>query len=473
VTARTDNRTQLVSREITTGEPLGTVELSTPDRVTAAARRAGAAAPAWAATPAEERAAIVERAADLLVERAQAAQELLVREGGAIPGKAFFEVHQAAQELRHGAGLARHPGLPHPPADDPERAAEVTRVPLGVVGVIVPWNFPLLLAARSLGPALALGNTVLLKPDPHTPLSGGRLFVEAFADAGLPAGVLEVVHGDADAGGALVRAPDVTMVSFTGSTEVGREIGALCGRLLKRVVLELGGQNAFVVLDDADADVERAAAAGAWGSFLHQGQICMSARRHLVHRSIVEEYTEALARHAAALRVGDPYRSDAQIGPVIDRRQLTTVANAVEQAVAQGARLVTGGRPQPPYYPPTVLADVTEQLDVFHTEVFGPVATVTAFTDDEDAVRLANTSDHGLTAAVYTADTDRGTSIGRQLHCGVTHIGDQTVVQDAALPFGGIGASGNGSGFGGRASLEAFTRWRTLTTSTPPRTYPF
>src|SRR5205823_3406555 len=162
---------------------------------------------------------------------------------------------------RHGARLARHPGLPHPPADDPERAAEVTRVPLGVVGVIVPWNFPLLLAARSLGPALALGNTAVLKPDPHTPLSGGSLFGTA-------------------------------------------------------------------------------AAAGAWGSFLHQGQICMSARRHLVHRSIAEEYTQALARHAAALRIGDPYRSDAQIGPVIDRRQLTTVANAVEQAVAQGARLV-------------------------------------------------------------------------------------------------------------------------------------
>ena len=471
MTALTASETRLVSREITTGEPLGAVELSTPDRVTSAARRAGAAAPAWAATPADERAAIVERAADLLVQRAEQAQELLVREGGAIPGKAFFEVHQAAQELRHGARLARHPGLPHPPADDPERTAEVTRVPLGVVGVIVPWNFPLLLAARSLGPALALGNTVLLKPDPHTPLSGGRLFVEAFADAGLPPGVLEVVHGDAEAGSALVQAPDVAMVSFTGSTEVGREIGALCGRLLKRVVLELGGQNAFVVLDDVD--VELAAAAGAWGSFLHQGQICMSARRHLVHRSIVEEYTEALARHAAALRIGDPYRSDAQIGPVIDRRQLTTVANAVEQAVAQGARLVTGGRPQPPYYPPTVLADVSEQMDVFHTEVFGPVATVTVFADDAAAVRLANTSDHGLTAAVYTGDTGRGSMIGRQLRCGVTHIGDQTVVQDAGLPFGGIGASGNGSGFGGRASLEAFTRWRTLSTSTPPRTYPF
>ncbi|MGW1212279.1 aldehyde dehydrogenase family protein [Streptomyces sp. NPDC002499] len=471
MTTLAETATQLVSREIITGEPLGTVELCTPDHVASAGRRAGAAAPAWAATPAEERAAIVERAAELLVERAPQVQELLVREGGAIPGKAFFEVYQSAQELRHGASLARHPGFPHPPADDPTRASEVTRVPLGVVGVIVPWNFPLLLAARSIGPALALGNAVLLKPDPHTPLSGGRILAEVFADAGLPPDVLEVVHGDAETGAALVQAPDVVMVSFTGSTEVGREVGAACGRLLKRVVLELGGQNAFVVLDDVD--VEAAAAAGAWGSFLHQGQICMSARRHLVHHSIADAYTEALARHADALRIGDPHRSDAQIGPMIDRSQLTTVANAVEQAVAQGARLVTGGRPLPPYYPPTVLADVTEQLDVFHTEVFGPVATVTPFADDNDAVRLANTSDHGLTAAVYTADTARGEAIADRLRTGVVHVGDQTVVQDAALPFAGVGASGNGSGFGGRAALEAFTRWRTRTTSTPPRTYPF
>ncbi|MFD9004713.1 aldehyde dehydrogenase family protein [Streptomyces sp. NPDC059582] len=467
--------TLLVSREITTGEELGSVELSAPDRVASAGRRAAAAAPGWADTPAEERAGIVERAAGLLQARAQQAQDLLVREGGAIPGKAYFEVLAAAAEMRHGARLARESGAVDTATatatDDPTRTARVTRVPLGVIGVIVPWNFPLLLGMRSVGPALALGNAVLLKPDPHTPLSGGRLFTEVFAEAGLPPGVLEVVHGDAETGAALVRAPDVAMVSFTGSTEVGREIGAACGRLLKRAVLELGGQNAFVVLDDVD--VEQAAGAGSWGSFLHQGQICMSARRHLVHASIAEEYTEALARHAAALRIGDPYRSDAQLGPIIDHRQLTTVANAVEQAVAQGARLVTGGRPRPPYYPPTVLADVTEQMDVFHTEVFGPVATVTAFTDDADAVRLANTSDHGLTAAVYTGDSVRGEAVGRLLRCGVTHIGDQTVVQDAALPFGGIGASGNGSGFGGQASLEAFTRWRTLTTSTPPRTYPF
>ncbi|MFE6285162.1 aldehyde dehydrogenase family protein [Streptomyces sp. NPDC057877] len=471
MTTQTRTPTRLTSREITTGEELGTVELATPDLVASAARRAAAAAPGWSATPADQRAALVERAADLLVERTGAAQDLLVREGGAIPGKAFYEVLLAAEELRHGARLAREYADPSVTASEPDRTASVSRVPLGVVGVIVPWNFPLLLAARSLGPALALGNTVVLKPDPHTPLSGGTLFAEAFDRAGLPPGVLEIVHGDAETGSALVQAPDVAMVSFTGSTAVGREIGAQCGRLLKRAVLELGGQNAFVVLDDVD--VERAASAGAWGSFLHQGQICMSARRHLVQRAVADDYTRALARHAAALRIGDPHREDAQIGPIIDRRQLTTIANAVEQAVAQGARLVTGGRPLGAYYPPTVLADVTEQMDIFHTEVFGPVATVTAVADDTDAVRLANTSDHGLTAAVYTADPARGAAIARQLRCGVAHIGDQTVVQDAVLPFGGIGASGNGHGFGGPAALEAFTRWRTLTTSSPPRGYPF
>ncbi|MGN9791980.1 aldehyde dehydrogenase family protein [Streptomyces sp. OZ13] len=461
----------LTSREIITGEELGSVPLAAPGAVAAAARRAAAAAPAWAARPAVERAAILSRAADLLLERDQEAMDLLVREGGSITGKAFYEVHAGAAELRHAAALATGPESPHGPGSEPGRETEVSRVPLGVVGVIVPWNFPLLLGMRSVAPALALGNTVLLKPDPHTPLSGGRLFAEVLADAGLPEGVLEVVHGDADAGAALVQAPDVAMVSFTGSTEVGREIGATAGRLLKRVVLELGGQNAFVVLPDAD--IEQAASAGSWGSFLHQGQICMAARRHLVHQDVVEAYTETLARRAAALRIGDPYRTDAQIGPVIEHGALTRIAAAVEEAVAQGARLVTGGRMQGPFFPPTVLADVTPKMAVFHKEVFGPVATITAFADDDEAVALANTSDYGLTAAVYTSDADRGRALAPRLRCGVVHVGDQTVNHDPALPFGGIGASGNASGFGGRAALDAFTRWHTLTTSSPARAYPF
>ncbi|MFJ8859005.1 aldehyde dehydrogenase family protein [Streptomyces sp. NPDC102451] len=461
----------LTSREIITGEELGSVPLATSGAVLSAARRAAAAAPRWAATPAAERAAILDRAADLLLERAQEAQDLLVREGGSITGKAFYEVHAGAAELRHAAQLATAPQAPHGPGSDPGRETEVRRVPLGVVGVIVPWNFPVLLGMRSVAPALALGNTVLLKPDPHTPLSGGRLFAEVLAAAGLPEGVLEVVYGDADAGAALVRSPDVAMVSFTGSTEVGREIGATAGRLLKRVVLELGGQNAYVVLPDAD--IEAAASAGSWGSFLHQGQICMAARRHLVHRDVVESYTEALARRAAALRIGDPYRTDAQIGPVIDRGQLTRIATAVEDAVAQGARLVTGGTAQGQFFPPTVLADVTPKMSVFHAEVFGPVATVTSFADEEEAVELANTSDYGLTAAVYTSDAEQGRALASRLRCGVVHVGDQTVNHDPHLPFGGVGASGNASGFGGQAAIDAFTRWHTLTVSSPARSYPF
>lgn len=461
----------LTSREITTGEELGTVPLSGAGAVAAAARRAAAAATGWARLPAADRAAVLTRAADLMRERAPEIQELLVREGGSIPGKAFFEVGAGVAELRHGAELATDPGTPHGPGSDPGRQDEVLRVPLGLVGVIVPWNFPLLLAMRSVAPALGLGNAVLLKPDPHTPLSGGRVIAEVLAAAGLPPGVLEVVYGDAEAGRALVEAPDVAMVSFTGSTEVGREIGALAGRLLKRVVLELGGQNAFVVLPDAD--VEQAASAGSWGSFLHQGQICMAARRHLVHRDRAEEYTETLARHAAALRIGDPFREDAQIGPVINRSQLVRIAAAVEGAVAQGARLVTGGRADGTYFPPTVLAGVTPRMDIFRREVFGPVATVTEFADDAEAVALANASDHGLTAAVYTSDADRGRHVAGQLRCGVVHVGDQPVNHDPRLPFGGVGASGNGSGFGGRAALDAFTRWHTLTVSSPARSYPF
>ncbi|MDH6111052.1 benzaldehyde dehydrogenase (NAD) [Kitasatospora sp. MAP12-15] len=463
----------LISRDAATGEALGTVELSTTGVVLGATRRAVAAQADWAARPARERARVLLRAADLLIERAPQAIELLVRESGSITAKAFFEVHAAAGELRHAAGLAGQldESASEVAGPDPSRVATIRRVPLGVAGVIVPWNFPLLLGMRSVAPALALGNAVVLKPDPHTPLSGGRLFAEVLAEAGLPANVLQVVHGDAEAGRALVEAPDVAVVSFTGSTEVGREVGAACGRLLKRVILELGGQNAFIVA--ADADVELAASAGSWGAFLHQGQICMAARRHLVHEDLVEAYTEALARHAAALRIGDPNGSDAQIGPLIDAHQVRRVADAVERAVAQGARLVTGGRPDGAFFPPTVLADVSPRADVFHTEVFGPVALVTPYRDEDEAVALANDSDYGLTAAVYCADPERGAAIAARLRCGTVHVGDQTVNHDPALPFGGVGASGNGGGFGGPAGVEAFTRWHTRTVSTPSRGYPF
>lgn len=476
---------ELTSREVTTGEPLGVVPLATQERTTDAVRRAAAAQPGWAAVPGPARAEILGKAAGILLGRAEELITLLVREAGSTQLKAYAEVYGTAGELREAAGLAMRALGSTPPSRDPGRSVLARRVPVGVVGVITPWNFPLLLAMRSVAPALALGNTVVLKPDPNTPLAGGRVLAEVLAAAGVPAEAFAVVHGDAEVGTALVDAAD--MVSFTGSTEVGRAIGARCGAALKKVVLELGGQNPFVVL--ADADVERASSAGSWGSFLHQGQICMAARRHLVHADIAEEYVAALARRAGALVVGDPLRGQVHLGPVINAAQLDRIDAAVRRAVEAGARLVTGGRrgvasgdaaagtPGSPdtglYYRPTVLAGVTPEMEIFRTETFGPVATVTTFADDEEAVALANATEYGLVAAVYTDDAAHGRLVAQRIRCGVVHVGDQTVNHEPQLPFGGTAASGNGAGFGGEASVEAFTRWHTLTTSTPGRAYPF
>ena len=460
---------ELVSREVTTGEPLGTVALATPASTVDAVHRAASAQPAWAATPGPARAEIIGKAAGVLLGRADELVTLLAREAGSAQLKGYAEVYGAAGELREAAGLAMRPTGTVLPSRDPGRQALASRVPVGVVGVITPWNFPLLLALRSVAPALALGNAVVLKPDPNTPLIGGEILAQVLAAAGVPAGVFQVVHGDAEVGGALVDAAD--MVSFTGSTEVGRAIGARAGAALKKVVLELGGQNPYVVLPGAD--VERAAAAGAWGSFLHQGQICMSTRRHLVPAGMAEEYVAALARKADALRAGDPYRGPVELGPIINAAQRDRIDAAVRGALADGARLVAGGRHEGLFYRPTVLAGVTAAMAIFRTETFGPVATVTTYESEDEAVALANATEYGLVAAVYTDEAERGQRVAARLRASVVHVGDQTVHHEAHLPFGGVGASGNGAGFGGEASVEAFTRWRTSTTSTPARGYPY
>ncbi|HSV68056.1 MAG TPA: aldehyde dehydrogenase family protein [Mycobacteriales bacterium] len=471
---------ELVSYEVATGEPLGAVPLSTVDGVAAAVRAAAAAQPDWAAYPGPARAEVLAKAAAILTSRMEELTALIVRESGSIPMKAMVELYGAAAELREAAVLATRAHGTLLPSRDPGREVLARRVPHGVVGVITPWNFPLLLALRSVAPALALGNAVVLKPDPNTPLCGGRVIAEVLAAAGVPEDVFAVVHGDAAVGTALVDAVD--MVSFTGSTEVGREVGARAGRALKKVVLELGGQNPFIVLPDVD--VERASSAGSWGAFLHAGQICMAARRHLVHADIAEEYVAALGRRADRLRTGDPHRDQVQVGPVINEAQLGKIDAAVRRAVAAGATLVAGGRRDRGSgagaqqgatlcYRPTVLANVTPDMEIFTTETFGPVATVTVFHTDEEAVALANATAYGLTAGVYTDSVERGRAIADQLRSGVVHIGDQTVNHEPQVPFGGTAASGNGAGFGGEASVEAFTRWLTTTTSTPGRAYPF
>jgi benzaldehyde dehydrogenase (NAD) len=340
-----------------------------------------------------------------------------------------------------------------------------------VVGVIAPWNFPMLLAMRSVAPAIALGNAVILKPDPQTPIVGGVAIARAFEQAGLPPGVISVLNGGATVGEALVEAQGVRMITFTGSTAVGRRVGELAGKHLKRVALELGGKNPYIVLEDAD--LEAAASAGAWGSFLHQGQICMASGRHIVHRKVVEQYIEILTRKAQALPVGDPFRQKVALGPIINARQIARIDKIVKETVAAGARLTTGGTHEGPFYRPTVLADVRPAMPAYDLEIFGPVAPVIVAEDEDDAVRIANDTAYGLSGAVQTGSLERGLRVAGQIRSGLVHINDQTIHDFADVPFGGRGASGNGARFGSLTNWDEFTEWQWVTAGSAPIKYPF
>ncbi|MFD3538656.1 aldehyde dehydrogenase family protein [Streptomyces sp. NPDC058662] len=456
--------------EPATGRTLATLDLAAPGDVADAAVRARAAQPDWARATYLERAAVLRRAGDLFTAHADELRDWLVRESGSIPGKAAFELHVAAQECYEAAALASRPTGQVLPSEAP-RLSFTRRVPAGVVGVVAPFNAPLILAIRSVAPALALGNAVLLKPDPRTAVSGGLALAAVLAAAGLPGGLLHVLPGGAGTGAAVVADPRVRVVSFTGSTAAGRRVAELAGRHLTRAHLELGGNSALVVL--RDADVEAAVAQASWGSFFHQGQICMTAGRHLVHTSLYDEYVERLAARAEALAVGDPYRAQVHLGPLIDAAQRDRVHALVEASTGQGAKLVAGGTYEELFYRPTVLAGAADDTPAYGEEVFGPVAPVRSFATEEEAVELASAGPYGLSLGIVTRDAARGLDLADRIPTGIAHINDQTVNDEAVAPFGGTGASGTGARFGGEANLDAFTELRWTTTRATPAAHPF
>ncbi|MGW0734998.1 benzaldehyde dehydrogenase [Streptomyces sp. NPDC002851] len=456
--------------EPATGAELGIVTHATGDDVTHASAAARAAQPAWAATPHLERAAVLRRAGDLFAEHADELSEWLVRESGSVPGKAGFELHVAAQECYEAAALASRPTGQVLPSEAP-RLSYTRRVPVGVAGVIAPFNAPLILSIRSVAPALALGNAVVLKPDPRTAVCGGLALAAVFAEAGLPDGLLHVLPGGPETGRALVADPNVPVLSFTGSTPAGRAVGEAAGRHLKRVHLELGGNSALVVLEDADLDAVISTAA--WGSFFHQGQICMTTGRHLVHASLYDAYVERLAARAESLAVGDPHRAEVHLGPLIDHGQLAKVHGLVEASAVRGAKVAAGGTHDGLFYRPTVLAGVDDHTPAYAEEVFGPVAPVRSFDTADEAVALASADPYGLSLGIVTRDAARGLALADRIPTGIAHINDQTVNDEAVAPFGGIAASGTGARFGGESNLEAFTELRWTTVRGDTATYPF
>jgi len=456
--------------EPATGERLGEIGVASIDDLDAAVKSAARAQPAWAAAPADERRKVLLKVARLLEEHHKEIAGWIVREGGSIPGKADTEIHFTLGEVLEAAALPTQAnGIVYPSTGPHRSMAE--RVPLGVVGVITPWNFPLILAMRAVAPAIALGNAVVLKPDLQTSVSGGAVLARLFEEAGLPEGVLQVMPGGPEAGESLVKHPRVAMISFTGSTAVGRRVGELAGGMLKRVSLELGGNNAFIVLDDADLDA--ASSNGAWGSYLHQGQICMAAGRHLVHASIAEAYVARLVERAERLPVGDPHRAEVALGPLISQKQVDRVARIVGDTVKAGAKVRAGASHEGLFYKPTVLTHVRPGMPAFDEEIFGPVAPVTTFESDEEAIELANASAYGLSAAVQSRSIERGLHVARRLKSGMVHVNDQTVNVDAIAPFGGMGCSGNGARYGRTATLDEFTQWQWITVKDKAHEYPF
>ena len=435
---------------------------------------ASAALPAWAASTPAERQAIFLKAAAILESRGDEVVSMLARETGATFGFGMFQMHFVPGLFRQAAAVGYQPIGQILPSDNPGTFAMGVRKPVGVVAAIAPWNAALILSARSIAAPLALGNTVVLKPSEWSPVSGGLLWGEIFAEAGLPDGVLNIVtHAPGQAapiGDELVSNPAVRRINFTGSTNVGRKLAEAAGRHLKRVVLELGGYNPLIVL--ADADVDYAVNATAFGAFLHQGQICMSARKVFVERAIADEFVEKLTAKANGLKAGDPKEHDTIIGPLINADALAMVKGRVDDVVAKGGRVLAGGEAVGPCYQATVITDVPADSEFAKHETFGPVLAVEIVDSADEAIARANDTTYGLSAGIMTTDADRGMALAQRLDSGIVHINEQPVGDEPQMPFGGVKDSGWGR-FGGQAVIDEFTELRWITVQSGSHPYPF
>ncbi|HZO33545.1 MAG TPA: aldehyde dehydrogenase family protein [Gaiellaceae bacterium] len=457
-----------------TGDVVARVPAGTRADAAKAVDAAAAAFPAWAQSAPAVRQGVFLKAADVLESRRDEIVSLLARETGCTFGFGMFQMGFVAGLLRQAAATPYQPIGQVIPSDNPGTFALGVRKPVGVVGAIAPWNAALILSARSIAVPLAVGNTVVLKPSELSPVVGGLVWGEIFAEAGLPDGVLNIVaHAPGAAGpigDELVENPAVRRINFTGSTETGRRLAEAAGRQLKRVVLELGGYNPLIVL--ADADLEYAVNATAFGAFLHQGQICMSARRIIVERPIADEFTTRLAEKTKTLKTGDPKELDTIIGPLINDHALQTVKGRVDDAVSKGAKVLAGGVVEGACYQATLIADVPEDSDFARIETFGPVAAIEVVDSADEAVARANATAYGLASGILTSDPDRGVALAQQIEAGIVHVNDQPVGDEPQMPFGGVKDSGFGR-FGGQAAAEEFTELRWITVQSGTHPFPF
>jgi acyl-CoA reductase-like NAD-dependent aldehyde dehydrogenase len=456
-----------------TGEAASSAQAMQAADVPAIARRAQQGFAEWSKLGPNARRAALMKAAAALESRSADFVAAMMGETGSTAGWAMFNLGLAAGMIREGAALTTQIAGEVIPSDKPGCIAMALREPVGVILGIAPWNAPIILGVRAIAVPLACGNSVILKASENCPRTH-ELIVEAFAEAGLPEGAVNVVtNAPADAAevvGALIDAPEVRRINFTGSTAVGKIIAKRAAEHLKPVLLELGGKAPMLVLEDADLD--EAVKAAAFGAFMNQGQICMSTERIIVVEAVADAFAARFKEKVAAMPVGDPREGKTPLGAVIDRKTVDCVGGLIEDALAKGAVQLTGGETtREVLMPAHVIDGVTPDMRLFREESFGPVVAVVRARDEDHAIELANDTEYGLSASVFTKDIARGLKVARRIQSGICHVNGPTVHDEAQMPFGGVKASGYGR-FGGKAGIDSFTELRWITVETEPGHYP-
>lgn len=453
-----------------TGQQLVTIQAASLEDMEEAYEAASKAQLNWESLPLGEKQVLFERLVEVLKNKKEEILQWLVQESGSTLSKATAEYNSAVAMVKESASFLTRITGQILPSYVPNKEHRVYRTAKGVIGVIGPWNFPFLLTMRSVAPAIATGNSVVIKPASDTPVTSGLIFGEIFSEAGFPAGLVNVVVGrGSEIGDAFVAHPTPSLISFTGSTEVGRRIGELAGRNLKDVALELGGNNAMIVLKDAN--IEQAAKAAAFGKFLHQGQICMALNRIIVEEAIHDEFVEKFTEIVKTLPVGDPGKIETFVGPLVNKEQVERIQQDIQASVREGAKIHLDGNVDNCLMEPVILTNVTNDMTIAKNEIFGPVAPIIKVQNEEEAIKVANDSPYGLSGSIFTENLHHGVEIAKKIKTGMIQINDQSVNDEAHVPFGGEKDSGIGR-FNGEWAIDKFTTVKRIGVQNGYRQFP-